>query len=202
MISGSIFTCRYLSILPSIHISTIVSPDEAVKMRHPTENQNAYRTSGETDQTFTLKHSAKQKKEEKYTSIPHITPGQASHLIARAKKLKLYPQSQTELVVTVALGIASTILLVYFMMVLYRCMCSRNYAKWRSSWSRVRKNKKSSMYFKQIKESVPLILEGHRQEVENAVVDGPLIVSSCLGGQIRVWDSTSGECLTAIHRKR
>ncbi len=39
------------------------------------------------------------------------------------------------------------------------------------------------------------------QEVECLTVDGPLVVSSCLGGQIRVWDSTSGECLTVIQRK-
>ena len=40
------------------------------------------------------------------------------------------------------------------------------------------------------------------QEVECIVTDGPLVVSSCLGGEIRVWDSTSGEHLTCINRKK
>ena len=40
------------------------------------------------------------------------------------------------------------------------------------------------------------------QEVECVVTDGPLVVSSCLGGVVRVWDSTSGENLTCINRKK
>ena len=44
-------------------------------------------------------------------------------------------------------------------------MCSRNYAKWRTSWSKAKRlrKQKQSMYYKQIKESLPLTLKGHRQ---------------------------------------
>ena len=39
------------------------------------------------------------------------------------------------------------------------------------------------------------------QDVECIVFDGQYIVSSCLAGEIRVWDSTSGECVTSIDRR-
>ena len=39
------------------------------------------------------------------------------------------------------------------------------------------------------------------QEVECLTTDGPLVVSSCLGGEIHVWDSMCGERLTVIRRK-
>jgi len=38
------------------------------------------------------------------------------------------------------------------------------------------------------------------QDVECIVFDGQYIVSSCLAGELRVWDSNSGDCLTAINR--
>ena len=80
------------------------------------------------------------------------------------EKLVRYPRTRKELVTTVLLGIASAILLVYSMTKLYQCMCSRNYAKWRSSWSKQKRQRiRHSPYYKQIRESVPLVLEGHAQ---------------------------------------
>jgi len=38
------------------------------------------------------------------------------------------------------------------------------------------------------------------QDVECIVFDGQYIVSSCLAGEIRVWDSSTGECITTIDR--
>ena len=50
-------------------------------------------------------------------------------------------------------------------------------------------------------EAVPLVLDGHPQEVECIATDGTVVVSSCLGGQLRVWDSNLGEPLAVIDRK-
>jgi len=50
-------------------------------------------------------------------------------------------------------------------------------------------------------EAVPLILDGHPQEVECLATDGSVVVSSCLGGQLRVWDSVSGESLAVVNRR-
>ncbi len=112
------------------------------------------------------------------------------------------PQNRVELVLTVLLGLASLVLGIYFMMILYKCVCPRNYAKWRSSWgTQGRTSRERLRYQKKIRESVPLLLQGHNQAVDCVVTDGPLVVTSCLGGELRVWDSTSGECHTVIDRQ-
>jgi hypothetical protein len=51
-------------------------------------------------------------------------------------------------------------------------------------------------------EAVPLVLDGHPQEVECLATDGCVVVSSCLGGQLRVWDSVSGEALAVLNRRQ
>ena len=33
------------------------------------------------------------------------------------------------------------------------------------------------------------------------MVDGSVVISSCLGGQLRVWDSLTGQCLLTMQRK-
>lgn len=49
-------------------------------------------------------------------------------------------------------------------------------------------------------EAVPLVVAGHSQEVECLVTDGEKVVSSCLQGNIKVWDSLNGEIVTNIDR--
>ena len=86
------------------------------------------------------------------------------------------------------------------MVFLYKCICSRNYAEWRASWSQQEKIQDSSTQL--VLEAVPLILDGHIQEVECIVTDGNTIASSCLAGHIKVWDSMTGEQLAHIDRKQ
>lgn len=50
-------------------------------------------------------------------------------------------------------------------------------------------------------EAVPMVLDGHCQEVECMVTDGSSIVSSCLGGQLKIWDAATGEQMANIDRK-
>jgi hypothetical protein len=45
------------------------------------------------------------------------------------------PSSPMELFLTALLCIISTVVLAYTMVMLYRCVCSRNYAEWRASWT-------------------------------------------------------------------
>ncbi len=78
-------------------------------------------------------------------------------------KLIRYPKTQKETIVTVLLGIASMYVLIYLIGACYGCMCSRNYDKWRASWARKKRRNRQAMYYKQIREAVPLILEGHLQ---------------------------------------
>lgn len=45
-----------------------------------------------------------------------------------------------------------------------------------------------------------MVVAGHTQEVECLVTDGEKVVSSCLQGNIKVWDSQNGEIITNIDR--
>lgn len=51
-------------------------------------------------------------------------------------------------------------------------------------------------------EAVPIVLTGHAQEIECIATDGASIASCCLGGQVKIWDSVTGEMLANIDRKR
>lgn len=86
------------------------------------------------------------------------------------------------------------------MVVLYRCVCTRNYAEWRASWHQQEKTQDSSTQL--VLETLPLVLEGHTQEVECIATDGNTIASTCLAGHIRVWDSITGEIVAHVDRKK
>ena len=84
---------------------------------------------------------------------------------------------------------------VYLMFVLYRCVCSRNYAEWRSSWGAAGRSCSDGHQQDVVLEALPLRLAGHAQQVECLETDGRLVVSCCLAGQVRVWDALTGDCV-------
>lgn len=45
------------------------------------------------------------------------------------------PTSPSELILIAVLCFISLLVLVYTLIMLYRCVCSRNYAEWRAGWS-------------------------------------------------------------------
>jgi hypothetical protein len=45
------------------------------------------------------------------------------------------PSSPMELFLTAVLCLISIVVLAYTMVMLYQCVCSRNYAEWRASWA-------------------------------------------------------------------
>ncbi|XP_064647832.1 sterol regulatory element-binding protein cleavage-activating protein-like [Lineus longissimus] len=186
---------RYFSLLPSTHLSIIIDPKDAIALRNPAESKQAAMTENR------LEHP-----EYFYSGAFSNIDLKGEKLIEQAQYLhkKFYPQSRKEFLLTVSLALASAIVVVYFMTLCYGCMCSRNYPKMRRNMNRLFEpmmRRSSTGYKKIIKETVPLVLAGHQQEVECMEVDGPFVISTCLGGEIRVWDSNSGDCLTAIHRK-
>lgn len=109
------------------------------------------------------------------------------------------PSSPMEIFLAAVLCLISVIVVAYTMVVLYRCVCSRNYAEWRTSWHEQEKTQDSVTQL--VLEAVPLVLEGHAQEVECIATDGNTVASTCLAGHIRIWDSTSGEQLAHIDRR-
>ncbi|CAK9826490.1 Sterol regulatory element-binding protein cleavage-activating protein [Anthophora retusa] len=110
------------------------------------------------------------------------------------------PSSPMEIFLAAVLCLISVIVVAYTMVVLYRCICSRNYAEWRASWYQPEKAHDSATQL--VLEALPLVLKGHTQEVECIATDSNTIASTCLAGHIRVWDATSGEELVHIDRKQ
>lgn len=110
-----------------------------------------------------------------------------------------YPSSPMEIMLTTILCLISIIVLAYIFVVLYRCICSRNYAEWRASWYSEKVDESSDDQV--LLEAVPVVLEGHQQEIECIASDGVSVVSACLSGQLKVWDNTTGELLANIDRK-
>ncbi|CAG2057192.1 unnamed protein product [Timema podura] len=117
-----------------------------------------------------------------------------------SSEVPFVPSSPMELFLTSVLCVISVIVLAYTMVVLYRCVCSRHYAEWRASWAKDGEMVQDGGTHV-VLDAVPLVLDGHAQEVECLATDGIMLVSSCLAGQLRVWDSLSGEALATIDRK-
>ena len=134
----------------------VVTPEEAINLRHKDEEYP-----GRDDDTLP---------DPKPTNHdPKVPPDLATlpkplNLTIVFERFFRKPETQTELVMTILLGIASFILFTYCFTALYKCMCSRNYPKWRAKldkWKRVREPKMP--YFKAIRDAVPLVLDSHIQ---------------------------------------
>ncbi|KDR22117.1 Sterol regulatory element-binding protein cleavage-activating protein [Zootermopsis nevadensis] len=188
---------HYISILPPIRLSHAVSSEQARALRNPNEKAVQhfqwhalaaaldpldFSDGGETGNGPRVS----------ITSVGGSVP---------SGEVPFVPSSPMELFLTAVLCIISIVVLAYTMVMLYRCVCSRNYAEWRASWAGDGESVTSDGTTQVVMEAVPLVLDGHPQEVECLATDGSMVVSSCLGGQLRVWDSISGEALAVVDRR-
>ncbi|CAL4090197.1 unnamed protein product, partial [Meganyctiphanes norvegica] len=169
-------TGTYLSILPPILLSLPVSPDEANNVQNANDPNN-------------LKWSA---------DAFQVDELESSDIEWLEDSVAFVPSSRNELFITAVFLIPALFTLIYGMVALYRCICSRNYAEWRASWWGDNNSIGESTQI--IGEALPLVLAGHPHDVECLCTDGVLLVSSCLAGVIRVWDPTTGECVATINR--
>ncbi|XP_066301686.1 sterol regulatory element-binding protein cleavage-activating protein-like isoform X2 [Branchiostoma lanceolatum] len=187
---------RYISILPPIHLSVVVPPDEAVDMRHHSEQQ---------EHAQKLQYFMESQVSSHIHDIQYNGEGTGRDLtfdplLAMNKTVRFPFSSKREYYVTIGLAVLSGAFLVVILMVLYKCVCPRDYGRWAPEGRRV-KVVDDPYYIRQISDSVPLVLRGHTQDVECMCSDGPTLISSCLLGDIRVWDANSGDCLTLISRR-
>lgn len=176
---------RSIAILPSIKISHPISPEQAVLLRNPEEKL------GEKFEWHAL---AAALDPIDFTDLEGSPGSSKFHHTDRP----LYPSSPMEIFLTTILCFISVVVLAYMLVVLYRCICSRNYAEWRASWYN---DKAEENEVPVLLEGVPIVLEGHPQEIECIATDGFSVASACLGGQIKVWDTSTGELLKNIDRK-
>ncbi|KAL7307009.1 hypothetical protein TKK_0000758 [Trichogramma kaykai] len=176
-------------ILPTIKLAHAVRPQDVVMISNPNDVQQFHWQS--------LASAALDPLDFSDMEVPIRSEGRG--FITNAP---LVPTSPMEIFLTAILCFISVIVVVYTMVVLYRCICTRNYAEWRASWSSTQNKTNYDSATQLVLESVPLVLEGHIQEVECISTDGNTVASTCLAGHIRIWDSLSGEQLTCIDRKK
>ena len=174
---------HYVTILPTIKLSHAISPDKAANVRNPNEK---------VVQNFQWKALAAALdpldfNDDENRESPMVMPGGTP----------LFPKSPMEIFFAITLCCISVFVLCYTMVVFYRCICTRNYAEWRSSWNEC---SEFSQKTEQILEGVPTQIAGHKHRIECLVSDGANIISCCLKGQIKVWDARSGDNITTINR--
>ncbi|XP_042909704.1 sterol regulatory element-binding protein cleavage-activating protein [Parasteatoda tepidariorum] len=178
---------RFISILPPIHVSVAVEPEVAIELRNPKDFEISKKSYWQ------------------FLSSGEIKDGDIDDLLSR--DLPYHPSSPGEVAIAITLAIPSLLFFIYLMVVLYRCMCSKHYAEWRSSWKNATGSEGNRLGYSDgaadanlVMETFPLKLCGHSQDLEYLCTDEYTVVSTCLDGNINVWDSLSGECLTAIKR--
>nr|XP_023029446.1 sterol regulatory element-binding protein cleavage-activating protein-like [Leptinotarsa decemlineata] len=176
-----------IAVLPNIKISHVVRPEQAVLLRNPDEKY------GEKFQWQALAAAL--------DPIDFRDAESAGTSAMPQSEQPFYPTSPMEILLTTILCIISILVLAYAFVVLYRCICSRNYAEWRASWFNEKSGDEFSQEDQVLLEAVPVILEGHQQAIECLVADSTSIISACLGGQLKVWDNNTGELIANIDRK-
>nr|XP_026500680.1 sterol regulatory element-binding protein cleavage-activating protein [Vanessa tameamea] len=186
---------RYVVVLPPVLVSHRVGPELAAGLRHPDERDPP-----------PLRWQALAAALDPIEILPEFdvidgkSPG---HQWGKGNDLPIYPTTPMEILLVAILCIISVTVIAYMMVGLYRCICSRHYAEWRASWSEDDEYKKiiaKQPAVQLVMEAVPLVVAGHSQEVECVVTDGEKVVSSCLQGNIKVWDSLNGELISNIDR--
>lgn len=186
---------RYVTVLPTIRLSHAVTPEEAIHLRNPDEKPS---------QHFQWKALALALDpidfadgEDKDETLSYQLTNNGGYNIGSTP---LYPKTPMEMLLATILCIISVFVLTYAMVMFYRCVCSRNYAEWRSSWHDVDVNIEPRT--QRIFEGIPVQLKGHKHRIECMVTDGRMLASSCLDGKISVWDVSNGDQFNVIDRKK
>ncbi|XP_063231759.1 sterol regulatory element-binding protein cleavage-activating protein [Bacillus rossius redtenbacheri] len=182
---------QFISVLPPIRVLHVVPPELARSLRNPREKALRFHWQSLAVALDPLDFSD-----------GDDGKGGARKPAGADSGAPYVPSSPMELMLMALLCLVSALVLAYTMVVLYRCVCSRHYAEWRASWAADHRDGSPEDGTHVILEAVPLVLDGHGQQVECLASDAYILVSSCLAGQLCVWDSHTGEALATIDRKR
>ncbi|XP_022079877.1 sterol regulatory element-binding protein cleavage-activating protein-like [Acanthaster planci] len=178
---------KYISILPPSYMNININPEDAVALRHKQERERAAKWYSSLDpDSRVLPYDP-----DFYTEwideqgVVHMVP--------------LYQASPLDYYMTMTLGILSGASSVILVILLFKCAVLVRLRR-----ARYKRGKHEDILkrvvMKKSCESVPWVLMGHQQEIECLSSEGAWIASCCLGGEIRIWDGSSGECTICIDR--
>lgn len=196
-----------IAILPPIRLSVPVQPDRLQEVRNKADADYLSRSRWKSLASALDSLDVLDGEDSDFNSAPiDAPPGQEEEA-----KVPYVPSSPLEIVLAALLAVPSITFIAYVTVVLYRCICSRHYAEWRSSssfwpWAWAGNasgglNHESREYYSQIvAESMPLVLDGHRAPVECISADGEVVASACLAGQLFMWDILTGDRVAQIDR--
>ena len=122
----------YITVLPPIELSMLISPETAKELRHPQEELKI--------QEEAAIHSVEGLK----TVLELSDEESEEDVIDQDEAMELnpfVPTSPGELFLAIVFAIPSVFFLLYTILIIYRCVCSRNYAEWRSSWNYTKDSK-------------------------------------------------------------
>ena len=175
-----------LALLPPILLSTVISPEAAVKLRSPHEKDavgdHPVWTLERIQSALEVGDDEDLEDREEATPFEELSP--------------FVPTNLGELLLALALLVPSLLFLVYLGVVCYRFVCTKNYAEWRSG----RADTLHDFCTQIVQEGAPLALAGHQQDIEHLATDGHLVLSHCLAGKVTIWDSLTGQPLTTCSR--
>lgn len=185
---------KYVTILPPIRLSHAVTSDEAIHLRNVDEKPKLH---------FQWKALAIALDPIGFPDIDERESSLVYHYPSgyNIGSTPLYPKTPMEMLLATILCLISIFVLTYAMVVFYRCICSRNYAEWRSSWSNDAKTDIAFPKAERIFESVPIQIKAHSHRIECMVTDGRMLACSCLDGKVTTWDVSNGEQIGVINRR-
>jgi WD domain, G-beta repeat len=179
---------HYVVILPAIKISHVQPAEVTLKVRNPNEIMpSSSKWNALTSALDPLELNDADTEEDFMLDLDNV-------------ERPLYPKTPMEIALTIILCAVSIFVISYTIIVMYRCICSRNYAEWRSSrWddSEIIETKSE-----QVLEGFPIRVKGHKHNIECIVSDGNLMASSCLQNTIKIWSMSNGELVAEINRSQ
>ena len=98
------------------------------------------------------------------------------------------PLTGFEYYITLIMGAVSGILFVFLLHIMYQCICSRRYSL-------------PPAPLTDPGECIQIRLQGHRYKVDPVCVEGVTVTSADISGEIRTWDTHSGDCTSVISRE-
>lgn len=125
---------RYITVLPPITIAIPVKPEKAFSLRHPMESEQAKHFNWHALANAFEPIDLVDEYDNNVPTSPPLGKIGRKALLPTTSDDPYVPSSPIELALVMLLAIPSVVSIAYLFVVLYRTVCSRNYAEWRESW--------------------------------------------------------------------